>query len=152
MNKSPSNKPNNIVRLSTTLDNLFYQWLEFLAPFHHLSNREMQVAVSLLRERYYLSKKIIGDPNLLNKVLMGEDIGKKIREEHGLSLQHFYVVKSKLTNKKFLIDNHINPRLIPNVIEGQSEFKLLFLFDIEWDQKKQPEEQEQIQDFQESQF
>lgn len=93
----------------------------------------MQVAVSLLRERYYLSKKIIGDPNLLNKVLMGEDVCKKIRAEHGLSLQHFYVVKSKLTNKKFLINNQINPRLIPNIIEGQNEFKLLFLFDIKWD-------------------
>lgn len=130
--KNP-NKPNNIVRLSTTLDNLFFQWMEFLYPFHHLSMRETQVAVSLLRERYYLSKKIIGDPNLLNKVLMGEDTCKKIREEHGLSLQHFYVVKSKLTSKKFLIDNHINPRLIPNVIDGQNEFKLLFLFDIKCD-------------------
>ena len=121
--------PNNIVRIPSNQNNIFRHWLEFLSPFHHLTGREMDVGTALLQERYALSK-VISDGNLLERILMSEDTHKKIKQEYDLSNQHFQVIKSKLKSKKFLIDNKINPRLIPNIKEDKDTFQLLLLFDM----------------------
>ena len=119
----------NIVRIPSTTDTIFRRWLEFLSPFHHLTGREMDVATALLKERYTLSK-VISDNDLLERILMSEDTHKKIKQEYNLANQHFQVIKSKLKSKKFLVDNKINPRLIPNIKEEKDTFKLLLLFDM----------------------
>lgn len=122
--------PNNVVRIPIDKGNVFRYWLEFLAPLHHLTEREMDVATALLQERYNLSK-VITDSNLLERILMSEDTHKKIKQEYGLSNQHFQVIKSKLKSKNFLVDNKINPRLIPTVKEDQGSFLILILFDLQ---------------------
>lgn len=121
-------KPNNVIRIPSTQDNIFRYWLEFLTPFHHLTGREMDVAAALLEKRYELSK-VISDADLLEKVLMSEECHKNIKEEYNLSNQHFQVIKSKLKTKKFLVGNKINPRLVPNIKEDRNNFQLLLVFD-----------------------
>lgn len=121
--------PHNVVRIPSTIDNVFRYWLEFLLPFHHLSPREMDVATAFLKERHYLSKRIT-DPVLLDRILMSEDSYKKIQQESGVSSSHFQLIKGKLRTKKFFIDHKINPRLIPNINEGDGTFQLLLLFDM----------------------
>ena len=123
-------KPNNIVRIPCSLSKDFFKyWFVFLRPFHNLTDREIDVVVSFLKYRYDLSKKI-SDKEILNKVLMGEDIKRQIREENNISLQHFQVIMGKLRKKNVIIDNKINPKFIPNIQEGADNFKLLLLFDI----------------------
>lgn len=121
--------PHNVVRIPSTIDNVFRYWLEFLLPFHHLSPREMDIATAFLKERYALSKGIT-DPALLDRILMSDDTHKKIQQESGLSLSHYQLIKGKLKAKKFFIDNKINPRLIPNINEAEGTFQLLLLFDM----------------------
>lgn len=108
----------------------FYYWIMFLKPFHHLTDRESEVVVSLLKERYELSK-VITDNEILDKVLMSEDSKKKVREECGITLPHFQIVMSKLRKNKVLIDNKINPRYIPKITEGSESFKMMLLFDFQ---------------------
>lgn len=126
-------KPNNIIRIPSNKDTIFRYWLEFLSPFHHLTDREADVATEFLKERHTLSKLIL-DEDLLDRTLMSEESQKKIRLECDLTNQHFQVIKSKLKAKKFFINNKINPRLIPNIdtkgSEDSNSFQLLLLFDM----------------------
>ena len=74
-------KANNIVRIPTSLNGKFFRyWFEFLEPFHKLTDREIDVITSFVKQRYELSK-VIKDNEILDKVTMSEDTKKKVREE-----------------------------------------------------------------------
>ena len=123
-------KANNIVRIPTSLSGKFFRfWFEFLSPFHNLTSREIDVISTFLKERYNLSK-VISDPDILDKVLMGEDIKRKIREECNITTPHFQVIISKLKKRKVIVDGKINPRFIPNIEEEKGYFQLLLLFEL----------------------
>lgn len=123
-------KPNNVIRIPCDLNNIFRYWLEFLIPFHNLTSRETDVATAFLKERFMLSKVIL-DNDLIDRTLMSEESQRKLRQECGLTNQHFQVIKSKLKNKKFFINDKINPKLIPNVKDDNTLFQLLLVFDYE---------------------
>lgn len=121
---------NNVIRIPISLSTRFFRfWLEFLRPFHNLTDREMQVASSLLKKRFELSK-VIQDEGILDKVVMSEDTKKVIREECNISLPHFQVIMGKLRKSKVIIDGRVNPRFIPNIIEEQGSFRLLLNFEL----------------------
>lgn len=121
----------SVVRIPCKLDYSFFKmWFMFLQPFHHLTEREMEVIASFIKQRYELSK-VIADNAILDKVTMSEDIKKKVREECDVSLPHFQVIMSKLRKNKVIIDNRINPRFIPRISEENGSFKLMLLFDFE---------------------
>lgn len=123
-------KANNIVRIPTSLDGKFFKyWFKFLKPFHELTDREIDVIATLVKYRYELSK-VIKDNNILDKVTMGEDTKRKVREECGITLPHFQVIMGKLRKNKVIIDNKINPRFIPNIDEETGTFQLLLLFEL----------------------
>ena len=119
---------NNVIRIPCTKESIFRYWLEFLEPFHRLTEREMDVATAFLKERDALSKVIL-DAELLDRTLMSEETQRKLREECELTNQHFQVIKSKLKNKKFFIENKINPRLLPNLKSDSDTFQLMLLFE-----------------------
>jgi len=121
----------SIVRIPCKVDGKFFRyWFEFLKPFHHLTEREMDVITSFVKQRYELSK-VITDSDILDKVTMSEDTKRKVREECGITLPHFQIVMSKLRKSKVIIDNKINPRYIPNVKEENGSFKMMLLFDFQ---------------------
>lgn len=121
----------SIVRIPCKdIKGFFYYWIVFLKPFHRLTERESEVIVALLYERYELSK-VIKDSSILDKVLMSEDTKRKVREECDITLPHFQIVMSKLRKNKVIIDNKINPRYIPKVEEGLESFKMMLLFDFQ---------------------
>ena len=122
-------KPNNIVTVPTSFGLDFFKWwCVFLRPFIHLSNREIDVIASLLKQRSELSKHI-SDPALLDSMVMSDDIRKKVIEECKISLSHYHVVMNNLRKNKVIVNNVINPRLIPNIREdGDNYFQLLILF------------------------
>jgi hypothetical protein len=123
-------KANNIVRIPTSLSGKFFKyWFEFLKPFHKLTDREIDVIVSFVRQRYELSK-VIKDDAILDKVTMSEDTKKKVREECNINLPHFQVIMGKLRKNKVIIDGKINPRFIPNIDEENGYFQLMLLFEL----------------------
>ena len=119
----------SIVRIPCKVDGKFFRyWFEFLQPFHNLTEREMDVITSFVKQRYELSK-VIKDNEILDKVTMSEDTKKKVREECNISLPHFQVIMGKLRKNKVIIDGKINPRYIPSVDEENGSFKMMLLFD-----------------------
>lgn len=123
-------KMHNIIRVPTSINGKFFRyWFEFLKPFHNLTDREMQVAAALVKKRYDLTK-VIKDDMILDRVVMSEDTKKAIREECGISLAHFQVIMGKLRKSKILLENRINPRFIPNLVEEKGTFRLLLNFEL----------------------
>ena len=98
-------KPNNVIRIPTgrNIEKLLRFWLEFLHPFHRLTNREMDVATAFLKKRYELYKDIPTNAELRDKILMNEETQKGIREKCGLKVQHLQAIKNKLKKNKFFI-------------------------------------------------
>lgn len=121
---------NNVIRIPTNLKMFFRYWFLFLAPFHKLSGREIDIAALLIYNRYELSK-VISDNEILDKVLMSADTRKKILEETNISLNYYQLILGKLKKNKVIINNRINPKFVPNITEDSGAFKLMLLFDIE---------------------
>lgn len=119
----------SVVRIPCKLDYSFFKrWFMFLQPFHHLTEREMEVATSFVKQRYELSK-VVSDNDILDKLVMSEDTKRKVREECSITLPHFQVIMGKLRKNNIIVDGKLNPRYIPKVVEENGTFKLLLLFD-----------------------
>lgn len=134
--ETKGNRPNNVISvqasLSSEANSFFRYWVEFLKPLHHLTDREMDVAVAFLKKRYELSKDIL-DPIKLDKYLMNEDTKAEIREECGISPAHFQVIMGKLRKSGIIKDGNIFPLFIPNVKEDSGTFQLLLYFQLKND-------------------
>ena len=133
MSEGTNNKPftaNNVIRIPTSLEGKFFRyWLEFLKPIHKLTNREVEVVELFLKHRYKLSK-VVFDEELLDKITMGEDVKKEIREALGITLEHFQVIMSKLRKNKVIIDNKLNRKFLPNLVKKDNTFYLLLYFEL----------------------
>ena len=121
---------NNIIRVPVSSNKEFFKyWLMFIAPFHHLTNREMDVAVALLERRYELGK-VISDEDLLDKVALNEDSKQKVRKELSMTSPHFQIIMGKLKKAKFILDGKINTKFIPKRLTDKDQaFQLLLYFD-----------------------
>ena len=123
-------KINSVVRIPASLNGSFFRfWFEFLSPIHKLTEREMDVITSLVKQRYELSK-VIKDEEILDKVVMSEDTQRKVRAECNITLPHLQVIMGKLRKNKLIVDGRINKRFIPQLPEDAKEFKLLLYFDM----------------------
>lgn len=123
-------KINKCITIPTSIDGKFFRyWLEFLRPFHRLTEREIDVTASFLKQRYELSK-VVSDPEVLDKLTMSEDTKRKVREDCKISQAHFQVIMTKLKKSKVVENGKINPKFIPKVDEDAKIFQLLLLFDL----------------------
>lgn len=120
-------KINNIIKIPTSINDFFRYWLEFLKPFHFLTNKEMEVAAKILQYRYELSQKV-NDEKILGELLLSRDNRKNIREELGITTAHLQVILSTLKSVGFLKDGVVNPRFIPR-LNNKKQFNLLMSFD-----------------------
>lgn len=123
-------KPNSVIALNSPLNKKFFRmWLEFLKPFHKLTDRETDVLASFLKERYFLGKKI-NDSELLDKILMSEDTKKRVREDCNMSSTHFQVIMTKLKKSRLIENGKISPKFIPK-IDNENNFQLLLTFNLQ---------------------
>lgn len=126
----------NVINIPTSLDTNFFRiWLEFLKPFHNLTERETEVMSSFLKHRYILSKDIVSNEDLLDVVVMSDDTRKKVREECKMTNAHFQVVMGTLRRNKLIVDGKLNRRFIPNVKPDAKDFKLMLYFDLNGEKK-----------------
>lgn len=127
--KRASVKPNNILKVPTAPGIEFFKWwCIFLRPFIKLTGREIEVISSFLNQRWLLSQNI-SDPAILDTMVMSEATKNKVIEECQITHQHFYVVMSNLRKNKVIVNDVINPKLIPNIRKDDNGcFQLLILF------------------------
>lgn len=119
----------SVIKIDSSISGSFFvYWFKFLEPFHHLSEREIEVIASFARHRYELGKAIKDDA-ILDKFLFSEEVKRQIREELGMSANNFQVVLGKFKKKGVLSeDNKINPKLLPNLGDDADCYKLMLYF------------------------
>lgn len=110
------------------LSALFRSWVEFLTPIHKLTDRQMDVLASYLKQRYELSKKI-NDTKILDREVMSEYTKQEVIKECGLTTAHFQVIMGKLRAANVIGRDRINPKFVPNIVNDQDSVKLLILFE-----------------------
>ncbi len=122
-------KPNNMFTIPSGPNTGFFRWwCIFLRPFINLTNREIDVVSSFLKYRWELSRSIL-DPAILDKMTMSDEIKRKVMEENNITQPHFYVVMSNLRKNKVIVNERIDPRLIPNIRKDDNGyFQLLVVF------------------------
>lgn len=107
----------------------FKYWFMFLRPFHHLTDREIEVAAAFVRYHYELGQDVLSK-ELLAKLVMSEDTKRKIREECGMSTTYFQSIMTKLKKSKVIIGDRLNPKFVPKMPKDGKTFNLLLSFDI----------------------
>ena len=124
-----NHKPDNMFTIEGTPDkNFFKWWCIIMNPFIPLTPKETDLIASFLKQRHELSKKIL-DPTLVDLQLMNNETRKKIIDECGITLSHFYVLTSNLRSKGILTETGINPKLIPRISKDNHGYcQLLLLF------------------------
>ena len=123
-------KINNVISIQSSIEGRFFRyWLEFLKPFHKLTEREIDVLAAFLKYRYELSK-VISDPKLLNDLIMSKDTKRKIREDCGISHVHFYSIMDKFKKLKVIDNDRINPKFIPILDKDAKTIQLLLSFNL----------------------
>ena len=123
-------KVNNVVRIPTSIKgNFFRYWFEFLKPFHKLTDREIDIITALTKHRYELSK-VIKDNDILDRVTMGEDTKRQVREECNITLPHFQVIMGKLRKNKFIVEGRINSKFVPKISEEEDNALLMIVFEL----------------------
>lgn len=122
-------KINNIIEISSSIDGSFFlYWFQFLRPLHHLTDKEISVAAAFLKERYELSKDIV-NPEVIDRILFSSEYRVKIKEQCNLSSTHLQVILNKFRKNKVIINNRINPKLIPK-LDGSGVYNLLLSFNL----------------------
>lgn len=124
------NKPENVVVITTSLDDFFKKWFAYLRPTHQLTDREIDVAAAFTKQRYLLSKAITNE-SILDKVVMSEDTKRKVREECEITLPHFQVIMGKLRKNGIIVDGKLAPKFIPRLKEDATSLQLLLYFKIQ---------------------
>ena len=121
--------PNNMLVINAGPESGFFRWwCVYMRPMVPLTDKEIDVVSSFLKQRWELSK-VIADPAILDSQLMSNDTKSKVIEECGITRQHFYVLMSNLKKNKVITDAGINPRLLPNISrDSNGIFQFLILF------------------------
>lgn len=121
--------PNNMLVINAGPDTGFFRWwCIYMRPMVPLTDREVDVMSSLLKQRWELSK-VIADPAVLDSQLMSNDTIKKVIKECNITRAHFYVLKNNLMKRKVITESGINPRLLPNIAkDNNGVFQFLILF------------------------
>ena len=128
-------KPNNVIYLKCTDDSFYRMWIEFLAPFHKLTAREMDVAARIIAQ-YFRLRESIPDPEVLRDVLWSTKSRKDMMTSLGMSQAHFQMKLAKLKSVGVLVDGAINPKYIPSKVPGESRFMLQVVYD--WSSPRNP--------------
>ncbi len=125
----------NVTRVPTNVETDFFRlWVDFLKPYHDLTERESEVLTCLLKCRNKLKKDIHND-ELLDQALFSESTKRKIYTDLGVTASNFHVLIARLKKKGIIIEDKLNKRFIPKLKDDAKEFKMLILFDFNDDRR-----------------
>lgn len=122
-------RPDSVIILPSNSKNMFEHWLRVLQPFHGLVEKELELAAEILRYRYSLSRGTDNEDLLDSAILYKEHRKKIISNIPKMSGEYFNVLLTKLRNKKFILNDRVNPKFIPK-FKKEGEFNLLIHFDL----------------------
>lgn len=122
----------NVQTIKTSERQFFLVWIELFQSFLKLGKQEKLVLSSFLYYRYKLSKQV-SNPTIVDTLTFSTETRKQIKEDLDIDDAGFNNVLSALRKKKMIINNKINPKLIPQVEIDFKNFKLVYNININED-------------------
>lgn len=122
-----NNTPNNIIRIPCDSTNIIRFWLNFMNPFFKLTPAELTIVDFLMKKRFELLEKI-NDVTIVNKLLFSPEMKKELKDTLHYSTPFISTTFKSLKNKQVIINNNLNPKVIPN-IDKLGKFNLMIIFD-----------------------
>ena len=123
----------SVTKIPCTLNRFFKYWLQFTAPLHKLTEKDMHVLSHLLMKRYELSK-VITDDDVIDSYLFSKDVRSQVVEECRETPINFAGTLSRLRKQNVILpDNKLNKKFIPNLSKGSNKFDIMIIFDIKDD-------------------
>lgn len=117
----------NVANIRTNIDGLFEHWVALTQPLHKLTDAEAKILLAFLRKRHMFATNINND-EVVDKLLFATDTRKEIMTELGHKMGTFQNYLTSIRNKGVILDNKINPKLLPNYESGSDNFKLIYNF------------------------
>lgn len=115
--------------LNVKLKNFFFRYIEFLKPFHNLTNQEQKVLALFLYYHYKLSKEITNN-KVLWKEVFDYDTKRLILDELQIEDSGLQNILTSLRKKKVIIDKQISKNYIPDITNKPKTFVLTFNFNL----------------------
>jgi hypothetical protein len=117
----------NIANIRTNVDGMFDNWVALTQPLHKLTDAESNILLAFLKKRYLFSCNIDSD-EVVNKLLFSSETRKEIMISLGYKMGTFQNYLTSMRTKGVIMDNKINPKLLPNYEKGSDNFKLIYNF------------------------
>lgn len=115
--------------LNVKIKNFFFRYIEFLKPFHNLTNQEQKVLALFLYYHYKLSKEITNN-KVLWKEVFDYDTKRLILDELQIEDSGLQNILTSLRKKKVIIDKQISKNYIPDITNNPKAFVLTFNFNL----------------------
>ncbi len=115
--------------LNVKIKNFFFRYIEFLKPFHNLTNQEQKVLALFLYYHYKLSKEITNN-KVLWKEVFDYDTKQLILDELEIVDSGLQNILTSLRKKKVIIDKQISKNYIPDIVDNPKNFVLTFNFNL----------------------
>tara|TARA_R110000772_G_scaffold23035_2_gene62007 strand:- start:291 stop:680 length:390 start_codon:yes stop_codon:yes gene_type:complete len=115
----------NVQTIKTSEKTFFLVWLKIMQSFLKLGKQEQLVLARLLYYRYVISLDVKND-TIVSDLTMSTNTRKQIKKDLDLDTASFNNTLSILRRKKMIINNTINPKVIPRVQPGFKNFKLVY--------------------------
>lgn len=115
--------------LNVKIKNFFFRYIEFLKPFHNLTNQEQKVLALFLYYHYKLSKEITNN-KVLWKEVFDYDTKRLILDELQIEDSGLQNILTSLRKKKVIIDKQISKNYIPDITNNPKTFVLTFNFNL----------------------
>lgn len=115
--------------LNVKIKNFFFRYIEFLKPFHNLTNQEQKVLALFLYYHCKLSKEITNN-KVLWKEVFDYDTKRLILDELQIEDSGLQNILTSLRKKKVIIDKQISKNYIPDITNKPKTFVLTFNFNL----------------------
>ena len=117
----------NVANIRTNVDGMFDHWVALTQPLHKLTDAEGNILLAFLKKRYLFSCNM-KNSDVVDRLLFSTDTRKEIMIALGYKMGTFQNYLTSMRIKGVILDNKINPKLLPNYEEGSDNFKLIYNF------------------------
>jgi hypothetical protein len=118
-----------VAQFNVDLKKAIYYYLKLTKPMHKLTGKKIELITEILY-LFAIERKNFKRESDTWKIVFDSDNMYKIRTELDMGKQIFANYLTQLRNAGIIVNNTIDPKYNPSIIEGTRDYELVFKFNI----------------------